>query len=201
MKTLIIGLLTCFFTISCSRNSNADDSAQNYNPQLPASTTSGANTFGCKINGIVMVPRNSIGYIPPGSNHYPFGYYRGTNYEYEGLGGGDLRPETNRGSISIYFQNTNNLPTELGKHKIYNGILHNGYNQNYNDNIFITINSKDYISIEGHGEIFILKSDANIIAGTFNCRAKNINDANDIIEISEGRFDINKSTINNTNFP
>lgn len=192
--------------MSCGRSNNNNLEPPVYNPQLPAITTSGSNTLGCKINGVVMIPRNSIGFVGPfGSNHYACSYSRGSNYEFEAFGGSDLRPETNKGGIDIYLQNnpvTGNS-TAIGNHSIYNAVIYNGFNLNYKDFIIITKSGSNvqYFSIENTGNIVITKSDNNIISGTFSCKAQNENNPNDIIEITEGRFDFNKNTINTTNFP
>lgn len=94
MKTLILAMLIGFTAIACT-DRNADDG---YNPQLPPITQTGANTFGAIINGKVMVPRNSIGYAPPGNTHYAVRYSRWTNYEQ--IEAGD--PIANRGYIYVY---------------------------------------------------------------------------------------------------
>ena len=47
----------------------------------------------------------------------------------------------------------------------------------------------------------ILKSDLIIISGTFSCKAVNLNNPNDIINVTEGRFDVTKNTLITTNFP
>ncbi|WP_187478623.1 hypothetical protein [Amniculibacterium sp. G2-70] len=58
-----------------------------------------------------------------------------------------------------------------------------------------------YLSIPNTGSINVTKSDLNIISGTFSCKLKNKDDPNDIIEITDGRFDFDRNTINTTNFP
>ena len=57
-----------------------------------------------------------------------------------------------------------------------------------------------YGSIEGTGKITIIRYDNEVISGTFYCKLKGYNNPNDIIEITEGRFDFNKKTINTTTF-
>jgi len=48
MKRILLLLLTTF-TLSCCNND--DDNPQNPLDQLPPATQTGANTFGCLING------------------------------------------------------------------------------------------------------------------------------------------------------
>ncbi|KMQ67526.1 hypothetical protein ACM44_14780, partial [Chryseobacterium koreense CCUG 49689] len=61
MKNLILIFALATLSLACGRSS--ENQQDTYNPQLPPITQTGANTFGCKINGVVMVPRNSIGYV------------------------------------------------------------------------------------------------------------------------------------------
>ena len=60
-----------------------------------------------------------------------------------------------------------------------------------------------YRSYENSGTLKMTKDDfANrIISGTFNCKVKNSTDENDIIEIKDGRFDLNWQTLPNVSFP
>ena len=55
MKTTIITLLSLFLLNGCDK----DDKPADYNPQLPAITQTGANTFGVVLNNIIYVPRSS----------------------------------------------------------------------------------------------------------------------------------------------
>ncbi|MFC6267753.1 hypothetical protein [Frigoriflavimonas asaccharolytica] len=207
-KNLLLLLLCVTVLVQCARSS--EESTQDvYNPQLPAITTTGANTFGCKINGVVMVPRNSIGYIPPGSNHYPCHYANeNNNYPFEILSAYDLR-ESKRGGAYIYLQGVPNYntPIPIGDYPIFNGII--PQNPDFNDNyktyiLFVFYDAQgighNYVSIENTGYINVIKSDAQILSATFSCKAKNVSNANEIITITDGRFDINKNTIGITNF-
>ena len=66
----------------------------------------------------------------------------------------------------------------------------------YSENIY-----KYYCSFENSGLITITKFENGIVSGTFSCTAINRDDANDFIEITQGRFDINRATISGTEFP
>ncbi len=92
MKNLL--LLLVLVIASCSK-----DNDQQFNPQLPPITQTGSNTFGAIINGQVMIPRNSIGYIPPGSSHNAVRYSYFDNWEEISAGDG----RTNMGGIYIYI--------------------------------------------------------------------------------------------------
>ena len=64
LKTIAL-LLIIFTLINCTKSDDQD--------QLPPITQTGANTFGCKINGVVMIPRDSrksqLGGIPTGVDY------------------------------------------------------------------------------------------------------------------------------------
>lgn len=60
---------------------------------------------------------------------------------------------------------------------------------------------KEYCSFENSGTINITRYDTGIISGTFSCRVRNKDNPSDIVEITEGRFDINGYTLPYTNFP
>ena len=202
MKSTIL-ILAVFFLLACKERTNEEDKP--YDPQLPPITMVGANTFGCKINGVVMVPRNSIGYVPPGSNHYPVINLNGINNEYTYIQAADLR-ETNRGGVFLYLQNTAGTPTfQVGEYDIFDGISPSFLNDNYNNYIYVTAYkngvANNYKSIAGIGKIIITKNENSIFSCTFSCKVKNVSNSSDIIDITEGRFDINKSNINTTNFP
>jgi hypothetical protein len=62
---------------------------------------------------------------------------------------------------------------------------------------------KWYCSIENAGKLTITRYDLNnrIISGTFNCTMQNKENPKDIIEITDGRFDIKWDTLDETIFP
>lgn len=73
-------------------------------------------------------------------------------------------------------------------------------------NIYYTLQNtsapKKYFSaILNSGSIKITKNDSNIFSGTFYGKLVNDQNPQEIIEITEGRFDFNKNTINNFKFP
>lgn len=67
MKTQLLTLALCLLLfIACDKDEDTKSSiCQDY---LPAITTTGANTFGCCINGNLLIPRNGAGTI--GGNDY-----------------------------------------------------------------------------------------------------------------------------------
>jgi hypothetical protein len=206
MNNFLLSAIAVLTLTGCTKDNT---SQPQYNPQLPAVTQTGANTIGCKINGVVMIPRNSVDSNFPFENINPVSYLSGLNFEYEKISAGDDNRNTLRGGITIYFQNnpiTGN-PTYVGNHPINDGILTSGFNDNYKD--YITVSKYNaskkvydlYFSIEATGSVNLTKSDDKTISGTFSCKAKNENNPNDIIEVTDGRFDFNKATINTIKFP
>lgn len=194
MKNLILTLVFALAFLGCDRNSGENE----YNPQLPPITQTGANTFGAIINGKVMVPRNGTSDFLPGNSAYPVHYRKSNNYEQ--IQGGDAK--TKRGYIYVYIQNDNNVyPIITGNYAF--GDSNGSTESTFSNGVMMTsyLNGKKYLSIANTGSINITKSDLNIISGTFSCKLKNKDNPNDIIEITNGRFDFDKNTINTTNFP
>lgn len=195
MKHTILSFLSVFLLNGC------DNEAQ-FNPQLPAITQVGANTFGAIIKGQIMVPRNSQGYIPPGSSHNPVLYTGFDNWEE--ISASDRK--TIMGGIYIYIENIDKkYPLKVDNYIIGNsdGALSNSFAEN----TLITANvydntgkAKIYLSIADSGSINITRSDNDIISGIFSCKLRDKENPDDIIEIKEGRFDFTKNTINSTNF-
>ena len=195
MKNLLLSAIAGITMTAC------DNEAQ-FNPQLPAITQVGANTFGAIIKGQIMVPRNSQGYIPPGSSHNPVLYTGFDNWEE--ISASDRI--TIMGGIYIYIENIDKkYPLKVDNYIIGNsdGALSNSFAEN----TLITANvydntgkAKIYLSIADSGSINITRSDNDIISGIFSCKLRDKENPDDIIEIKEGRFDFTKSTINSTNF-
>jgi len=201
MKKLFLAI-TAMMLLGCSNN--VEPIKETYNPQLPPITQVGANTFGCKIDGVVMVPRNSIGYLPPGSDHYPVIVSRGINYEYRYIQAADRR-KTQRGGVFLYLQNIPNQNYfSIGEYNVFEGISPSFLNDNYKNYIGVTRYKNgvalNYKSVENSGKIIITKNDNNIFSGTFYCKVKNVQAPYDVIDITEGRFDFGLN-ITTTNFP
>ncbi|PHS67172.1 MAG: hypothetical protein COB12_04560 [Flavobacterium sp.] len=181
---------------SCNREEDP------YNPTLPEATKIGANTFGCKINGQIMVPKDSrvssqLGGAPTGVN---YSTARGLNIRYDWIEAID-RVE-NRGGIAFKLPNIDSLGvgeyiikhvdgafSQANTNIVYMGAIYNGGSP-----------TSGYSSIENTGKIIITRYDDEVISGTFYCTLKNDIHPNDIIQITEGRFDFNKNTINTTSF-
>ena len=64
----LLGIVCLFIITACGCTKTTEEGR--WNPELPPITQTGANTFGCKINGVIMIPRDSrvysLGGIPTG---------------------------------------------------------------------------------------------------------------------------------------
>nr|WP_315201185.1 hypothetical protein [uncultured Flavobacterium sp.] len=197
MKTTIATLISIAMLGACTSDKPAD-----YNPQLPAITQTGANTFGCKINGVIMIPRDAkIEGVPGGTLPKGIEYSSNRNdlynLDYEQIEAKDCL-ETNRGALFIKLYKVFNKEASL--YPIANVI--GGFSADWGDTTYIQVLYKNafYGSIENTGNVQITKYTKEIISGTFSCTLKNKNNPNDVIEITDGRFDFSKPTINSTKF-
>jgi hypothetical protein len=149
-------------------------------PQLPPETTIGANTFGCKIDGKIFMPKGNNG-MPGISAEYP---YLGTGIGggwFLGVSGNNLQSNPITG-ITI---NTDSLLLEEGRSYLMKekkgypyAIYQNGLNLYY-------------IRSDDTGEITITKHNqsSRILSGRFSFTATSIYDQNKA-RVTEGRFDI-----------
>ena len=204
MKSQLLFLSLCLqLFIACTNEDNRGSICQD---NLPAITTTGANTFGCCINGNLLIPRDGTGTF--GGNDSGFKTWGDPtgNSQYSEIDIKDYK-STRTASIFIHIQ----------------GLHQNGIGQ------YIINQSNGYTSIDGffhtyiHCKVFDEKTNSyqyyrstensgiiNItnynlpnrkVSGMFNCIVKNSSNPNDIIEIKDGRFDINWITLPNTLFP
>jgi hypothetical protein len=200
MKNLMTLLLLALLT-SCSEESNSNPESQ-----LPPITQTGANTFGCLIDGKLVKPRDgsgSIGGSNVGASFYG-GYPNATDY-YE-LDIRDLK-SNKTSKILIHMQNVHLLGAGNYIINESNGMSSiDGYNHNYIHCRVFDQNTNSYQfyrSFENSGVLIITKYDFynRVISGTFSCQVKNSANATDIIEITNGRFDIKWDTLPNVVFP
>ncbi|MBS1758835.1 MAG: hypothetical protein JST23_01830 [Bacteroidetes bacterium] len=164
IQQLISGILTVtVFTFSeCKKNDII--------PQLPAETQSGANTFGCKINGVIYTPRGS-------GNCYKFliQYYKSDSL---------LAINTNNGCISglsIFLKGV----YETKDYTIFAPVFNSFY---YSTNETIC-NKFDRTNSLQTGTITITRFDLpnKIVSGRFNGVLKQSGCPD--VNITEGRFD------------
>ena len=178
MKNLLLIVFTALTLSYCSKNNDIPQTPQD---QLPAITTTGANTTGCLINGQVFLPK---GYLPIG-NLFAF-YENGLNF---GLGiteniNGNLRT-VNIGSLNQNLHDNIGIPLQLNIRQP------NSKYGEYNINS-VAFPDPNYYSTNSTvtGELTITYHNFNnaILSGTFWFDAINANGVK--AEVRNGRFDI-----------
>lgn len=194
MKNLLF-ILIAFLIVGC-RDSSDDNS-----PKLPPETQTGANTFGCLVNGRLFYPRDGTFDIM-GANKAVV--YSGNNKFDEILVANfkDGKP------LNYMYFHIHDLPTKgvgeyVWKESNFNKGI-DGLMQNY---LYVrafdyTTNTwKWYTSYENSGKTVITKYGGQpIVSGIFSGKLRTA-DGKETIEITNGRFDINTSTIDLKNFP
>lgn len=169
-----VSVITLFIFSQCKKN-KADE------PQLPAETTTGAMTFGCKVNGQIFLPKDgngrpglyvqyvNLGNVPAGGWHlnipaYNYSTKKGVSIETDSLflvEGMAYQFKTTIGTANAFY--LENIP---------NGV--NVYPKLYNDAGSLIVKKHDQVQ--------------RILSGTFSFVGT---DSNGIkVEITEGRFDI-----------
>jgi hypothetical protein len=202
MRKTILILVTIFFLTGCSK----EDDNQNGSAQLPAETMIGANTFGCYINGKLVIPRDGSGTFGGPDRAVYFWADPTGNQQYSEIDVRDYKSEKTS-SILIHIQNLNQngagnyIVDESNGNSNIDGLNHNYIHcRVYNE----TTNSYQYYrSFQNSGLIKITRYDINnrIISGTFSCKLRNSVNVSDEIEVTNGRFDFKWSTLDQTHFP
>ncbi|QTE22328.1 hypothetical protein [Polaribacter cellanae] len=185
MKQLFLKTTLFLFALTLS-NCEKNDPQE----QLPPITQIGANTFGAIVNGSVFITKDKTGYSPPGGGT-PKGLVVTVgsslpDYEYFGI---DAR---NYEGVYIYIYIPKKIPQEITySFKNSTGVRASLEKPDF-PHLFCSINGSRYLSYENSGSITFSKVNLNkgIYAGTFNVKLKNMDDEKDIIEITNGRFDI-----------
>ena len=171
MKRILLLLLTTF-TLSCCNND--DDKPQNPIGQLPPATQTGANTFGCLINGEPFVVSNT-------SNQTAI--YQGGGL----LIGGQKSINNNFSQVSIFISETNigEIISENNSYILNSNSVPKGEYYIENQNCFY------FTSSNYSGSITITKLDNInfIVSGTFEFKSISDN-CEGIINITNGRFDL-----------
>jgi hypothetical protein len=189
--------------VGCSNDDNKSSVCED---NLPAITTTGANTFGCCINGNLLIPRDGEGTNGGSEKGFKTWGDPSGNNEYVEIDIRDYKSERT-GSLVLHIQGLNQLNTgdyildESNGYTSIDGLFHNYVHcKVFNET---TKSYQYYRSYDNSGTLKITRYDfANrIISGTFNCKVKNSTNENDIIEIKDGRFDLNWQTLPNVSFP
>ena len=203
IKTLFI--FTLLFTVgSCSSD---DNDKQTFTPTLTTITQTGANTFGCYIDGKLLTPRNGNGGIKStniGMRLFALG--TAPNYIYDEIYIDDRKSEKG-GLMRIHLIELHQ--NGEGTYTINESNCQNGLDANVSININCRVYDdteqifKWYCSVQNAGTLTITRYDLNnrILSGTFNCTMQNKENPNEQIEITDGRFDIKWDTLDETDFP
>ncbi len=200
---LLLATFSLFGLGSCSNSTQNDPVLQ-----LPPETQTGANTFGCYINGKLLIPRNGTGTIGGSDTAVTVWGDVSGNQQYSEIDVKDYK-STRTAQILIHIQSLHQIGTGNYTVDLSNGLRGiDGLNCNY---IYCRVfnestNSYQYYrSFENCGTInitrYIVPTGTKIISGTFSCRVRNSTNPADEIQITQGRFDINSLTISDKVFP
>ena len=187
-------LLNLFLCGSCQQD---DDQYA-----LPPITQSGENTFGCIINGRVMIPRDGTGTFNLEDNGLRV-FGSPESLDYIEIRVNDFASKKTSG-IVIHIEGLHNI----GEYKVNESNCYQGVDSPSTTNIFCRVYDykdkiyRSYCSYSSSGYISITKFENDqFIAGEFYCSLRNVDDSSDEIKITEGRFDLNLSTLRSANFP
>ena len=203
MKTLTIFIFSLLLFTSCNRDNETEENAQ----KLPPETQTGANTFGCYVNGKLFYPRDGVPSF--GSISAPKGLEvigSPTGFSYKEIEASNYKDGKPINYFTIHLQSIDDIGVGIYNLKQTNfkkgidGISDNYFlirAFDYNEGVW-----KWYGSYDGSGNINITRYDKinYIISGTFSGKLKT-EDGISEIEITQGRFDINTTTLYNAQFP
>ena len=173
MKKLLL-LLTITLTLSCC-NKNDDDQPANPIDQLPPATQTGANTFGCLLDGEIFIPDN----LPNSTNCF-YQLVDGAYYFTVRASNSDQ----NFNSYSLAVKTEQKQIFEDESYELLEALPANAYG------MYSLVNMLNYTNSNNSGELTITKLDIEnqIVSGTF---WYDIEDQNGVIhQIREGRFDM-----------
>jgi len=195
---IILIILAIVTTQSCF---NKDDDG--FTPTLPDITLTGENTFGAYVDGTLVTPRSGSGTFNSPDPGMLF-FINSPNFDnkYRELRVRDFKSGTS-GRMDIHFDNL--MVNGEGDYSISSSNCHIGIDANVSFNIRARLWNSElqkkewFCSVEGSGEISILRYDFEnrIVSGTFSCTAVNHDDASQIIEITQGRFDLKWDLLTN----
>jgi hypothetical protein len=196
LKYFFLPFLVLLFGCTKSETTTPQDT-------LPQITQVGANTAGCIINGKVLVPKN--GATSFSGTPYGLNINAGIHFNQPIIGGDywqlEIANKKDQDSAGIVLW-IKNMSAGINNYQIdqSNGELY-AYGPNNNQIIAgITENgiNKTYYSSSNSGIIKITRFDHTngIYSGTFNCSLYNKDNPSDIIQVTDGRFDIKIATLN-----
>ena len=194
MKKWILAGLLPFLSAALLLHACYPESPSTYEPNiidytvLPPITQTGANTFGCKVNGEVWVPRVPIGAVT----------YRPIDvlvWEKNGTGKGLI--SCNLVDLELKIDNWLSIvftPTFFESGEYCNGEVEVTTGAQFRATSGKRYDSDLHVSSNNCVTIALLDTVNNIISGTFEFSVYNDSiNLNDKIEITEGRFDLKYS--------
>ena len=199
--------ITMFLVLTVLISCNKSDNSNSFTPTLPPISQTGENTFGCYIDGFLITPRDGDNILfAGGARGMKFISFGDTpNFVYNEIKIIDAKSQI-PGLIYLHIENLhqNGIGTFNVKESNCNEVTANS-----TINILSAIWNEEleifswYCSIENSGTLTISRYDYEnkIVSGIFSFSAVNKDDPNDIIEITDGRFDINWGTLSDTEFP
>lgn len=148
---------------------------------LPEITQEGKNTFGCKVNGEVWVPRVEL-FVPWYTLDFQFSE---ANLKGNGLIGCRLLTESDDDFMVVVFGPTNFKPGAYFQNDQADNVTYSslrlsslGYHSENKDSSYNLVN------------VNFIDTESNIVSGTFQFKLYNDMNPNDTIHITEGRFDL-----------
>lgn len=172
---------TLFLLLISSLLFNSKCKKQNTEPQLPPETTTGAMTFGCKIDGKVFIPKDGGGLSGLKTEYLFLGNGPGGGW-FLNIGAANRidNPRRNIGIETDSLLLIEGNSYELKKMKGF------AYAHHLFDIISYQMKSDDtgILIITKHNQI------QRILSGRFSFTATNVYDQNQKVNITEGRFDI-----------
>ena len=200
MKKAILrnAILVLFITAcGCTKDNGTQEDV------LPPITQTGANTF-----GFMSMTEWSLHLLTPTLGALELivgllrgfsvqGYYIDTEHYSNGI---EVTRYTNIKNAKRAFIYLYKLSTiGVGKYVLNDYSVREGYKKPYNNYMWIYAKSPStgelnmYYSYENSGEIIITRESENGVSGTFSGKLKSA-DGNEMVEVTEGRFDIDYNT-------
>ncbi|HEY6437391.1 MAG TPA: hypothetical protein VIY47_12435 [Ignavibacteriaceae bacterium] len=172
--------LLCAATFSLLLFINSRCKKSDAEPQLPPETTTGAGTFGCKVNGKIFIPKSGGGQP---------GLYADYVYYNTGPGAGWYL-----NIVAIYNQSSNSTTVNIVTDSLF---LEEGHIYDLKEKKGFAAGRYSYglnayeMRMIDSGKMTIVKHDQTkrILSGNFWFNAKSLFDTS-IVKITEGRFDI-----------
>jgi hypothetical protein len=165
-------VLLALTSVKCSKQSQED--------QLPPITTTGANTFGCKVNGKVWLPYGSFSVHALDVNCYVGNKINNPTLTITGS-------NRKNGNLSDIGIDVINLISDTSTYKIYNRL---------NEGLLYSDNNQAYEPFDTFGIVKIIKLDtiAKIISGTFSFIGYTDHTHSKQVNVTDGRFDLHYPT-------